>query len=181
MQEKDFHGICFINLVDFDMLYGHRRDVDGYALALNEFDQFLPKFLAKLGEEDIVMITADHGCDPAYTATTDHTREYVPLLAAGKKSDLQTWEFETAFTILQQRLPICCKLITAHPAKALPGRFYKNKIITAGEKYEIIIEFNWYFCNTGVSVCTFLEPETNSVEDRAQRNDCPVFNCNSAG
>ena len=82
--EKEFHGLCFINLVDFDMLYGHRRDIDGYALALNEFDQFLPGFMEKLGDEDIVMITADHGCDPAYTKTTDHTREYVPLLVLGK-------------------------------------------------------------------------------------------------
>lgn len=83
--EKDFHGLCFVNLVDFDMLYGHRRDIDGYALALNEFDQFLPGFLEKLGDEDLVMITADHGCDPSYTATTDHTREYVPLLILGKQ------------------------------------------------------------------------------------------------
>lgn len=83
--EQDFHGLCFINLVDFDMVYGHRRDIDGYALALNEFDQWLPKFMEKLGEEDLVMITADHGCDPAYTATTDHTREYIPLLVLGKK------------------------------------------------------------------------------------------------
>lgn len=82
--DTDFHGLCFINLVDFDMLYGHRRDIDGYALALNEFDQFLPAFLDKLGENDIVMITADHGCDPSYTKTTDHTREYVPLLVLGK-------------------------------------------------------------------------------------------------
>ena len=81
---QDFTGLCFINLVDFDMAYGHRRDIDGYALALNEFDQWLPKLLEKLGEEDIVFITADHGCDPAYTATTDHTREYVPLLVLGK-------------------------------------------------------------------------------------------------
>ena len=83
--DQDFHGLCFINLVDFDMVYGHRRDIDGYALALNEFDQWLPKFMEKLGEEDLVMITADHGCDPAYTATTDHTREYIPLLLLGKK------------------------------------------------------------------------------------------------
>ena len=81
---KDFHGLCFVNLVDFDMLYGHRRDIDGYAKALTEFDEWLPKLLEKLGDEDIVMITADHGCDPAYTATTDHTREYVPLLVLGK-------------------------------------------------------------------------------------------------
>ncbi len=83
--ERDFHGLCFINLVDFDMVYGHRRDIDGYALALNEFDEFLPGFLEKLGDEDLVMITADHGCDPAYTATTDHTREYVPLLIMGNQ------------------------------------------------------------------------------------------------
>ena len=82
--QQDFEGLCFVNLVDFDMLYGHRRDIDGYALALNEFDAWLPGFLEKLGEEDLVMITADHGCDPAYTATTDHTREYVPLLILGK-------------------------------------------------------------------------------------------------
>ena len=82
---KDFHGLCFVNLVDFDMLYGHRRDIDGYAAALTEFDNWLGSFLPTLGEEDLVMVTADHGCDPAYTATTDHTREYVPLLVLGKK------------------------------------------------------------------------------------------------
>jgi len=82
--DQDFTGLCFVNLVDFDMLYGHRRDIDGYAAALAEFDAWLPKLLEKCGEEDLVMITADHGCDPAYTATTDHTREYVPLLILGK-------------------------------------------------------------------------------------------------
>lgn len=81
---RDFHGLCFVNLVDFDMQYGHRRDVDGYANALTEFDTWLGQFLPKLGDEDLVMITADHGCDPAYTATTDHTREYVPLVVLGK-------------------------------------------------------------------------------------------------
>ena len=83
--DRDFHGLCFVNLVDFDMLFGHRRDVDGYARALTEFDRWLPKLLEKLGSEDLVLITADHGCDPGYTATTDHTREYVPLLALGKQ------------------------------------------------------------------------------------------------
>ena len=82
---RDFTGLCFTNLVDFDMLYGHRRNIDGYAAALTEFDGWLPKFLDTLGEDDLVMVTADHGCDPAYTATTDHTREYVPLLIAGKR------------------------------------------------------------------------------------------------
>ncbi|MBQ7001067.1 MAG: phosphopentomutase [Oscillospiraceae bacterium] len=83
--KQDFTGLCFVNLVDFDMLYGHRRDIDGYANALTEFDRWLGDFLPTLGDDDLVMITADHGCDPAYTATTDHTREYVPLLVLGKK------------------------------------------------------------------------------------------------
>ncbi len=83
--KKDFRGLCFVNLVDFDMQFGHRRDIDGYANALTEFDAWLGDFLKDLNEDDLVMITADHGCDPAYTATTDHTREYVPLLVLGKK------------------------------------------------------------------------------------------------
>ena len=82
--KKDFTGLCFVNLVDFDSQYGHRRDPEGYAAALNEFDAWLGQFLQVLGPEDVVMITADHGCDPAYTATTDHTREYVPLLVLGQ-------------------------------------------------------------------------------------------------
>ena len=81
---EGFRGLCFVNLVDFDMLFGHRRDALGYANALNEFDAWLGGFMQQLGEEDLVMITADHGCDPAYAATTDHTREYVPLLILGK-------------------------------------------------------------------------------------------------
>ena len=82
--KRDFTGLCFVNLVDFDMLYGHRRDADGYASALTEFDAWLGDFLQMLGPEDVVLITADHGCDPAYTATTDHTREYAPLLVLGE-------------------------------------------------------------------------------------------------
>ena len=81
--DKDFEGLCFINLVDYDMLYGHRRDVDGYAEALAYFDEKLPEIQAHMKPEDILMITADHGCDPAYTATTDHTREYTPFLMYG--------------------------------------------------------------------------------------------------
>lgn len=81
--DKEFEGLCFVNLVDFDSLYGHRRDVDGYAKALTAFDEKLPEIMGKMRPEDILMITADHGCDPAYQATTDHTREYVPLLMYG--------------------------------------------------------------------------------------------------
>ncbi len=81
--DKDFNGICFTNLVDTDMIYGHRRDIDGYAAALTYFDRKLPEMLAKLREGDALMITADHGCDPGFMKTTDHTREYVPFLATG--------------------------------------------------------------------------------------------------
>ena len=82
---QDFTGLCFVNLVDFDMVYGHRRNPEGYAEALSAFDAWLGDFLPKLGQEDVVLITADHGCDPCYRATTDHTREYVPLLVLGKQ------------------------------------------------------------------------------------------------
>lgn len=82
LTKRPFHGLCFVNLVDFDMLYGHRNDPDGYARALTEFDRALPQLLAGLGEGDVLMITADHGCDPA-TPSTDHSREYTPWLIAG--------------------------------------------------------------------------------------------------
>ncbi len=93
--DRDFNGLCFVNLVDYDMLYGHRRDIDGYAKALKEFDEWLPAFLPKLKEDDLVIITADHGCDPGYTKTTDHTREYAPCVIwgpsiSGKNKNLGT-------------------------------------------------------------------------------------------
>ena len=81
---EDFNGLCFVNLVDFDMKYGHRRDVDGYARALTEFDRFIGGFTEHMRDDDILFITADHGCDPSFTATTDHTREYTPLLIYSK-------------------------------------------------------------------------------------------------
>ena len=81
---SDFNGLCFVNLVDFDMVYGHRNDVEGYAKALSAFDRWLEGFLPLLKEEDLLIVTADHGCDPA-TASTDHSREYTPMLAYGKK------------------------------------------------------------------------------------------------
>ncbi len=80
--ERKFEGLCFVNLVDYDMLYGHRNDVDGYAKALTDFDLRLPELLDKLEKEDILMITADHGCDPS-TPSTDHSREYTPLILYG--------------------------------------------------------------------------------------------------
>ena len=82
LQDKDFTGLCFINLVDFDMVYGHRNDAPGYARALSEFDEWLGGFMQKMRSGDVLMITADHGCDPA-TPSTDHSREYIPLLVYG--------------------------------------------------------------------------------------------------
>ncbi len=78
-------GLIFVNLVDFDQLFGHRNDVEGYARALEEVDAWLPAFQAKLGDGDLAILTADHGCDPT-TPSTDHSREYVPLLVYGKKA-----------------------------------------------------------------------------------------------
>ncbi len=80
--KRDFNGICFTNLVDFDMAYGHRNNPDGYAAALTEFDRWLGELLPTLGEDDLLIITADHGCDPS-TPSTDHSREYTPLLICG--------------------------------------------------------------------------------------------------
>ena len=81
--DTDFDGLCFINLVDFDMLYGHRQDINGYAKALTEFDRYLPEITSKMRDDDILVITADHGCDPG-DDSTDHTREYTPLIVYGK-------------------------------------------------------------------------------------------------
>ena len=82
--DRDFHGLCYTNLVDFDMVYGHRNDAAGYAEALSYFDENLPRLVAGLREDDLLMITADHGCDPV-TPSTDHSREYVPWLVCGPR------------------------------------------------------------------------------------------------
>ncbi len=81
--DKDFEGLCFVNLVDFDMLYGHRNDIDGYAKAITYFDGKLTQILSKLRKDDILMITADHGCDPGYIVSTNHSREYTPFIMCG--------------------------------------------------------------------------------------------------
>jgi len=83
LADGDFHGLCFTNLVEFDSHFGHRQDIDGYAKALSEFDSALAEFLPKLREDDMLIITADHGCDPG-DKSTDHTREYVPLIVYGR-------------------------------------------------------------------------------------------------
>ena len=83
LMDRDFHGLCFVNLVDFDAMYGHRNDPAGYAAAVSDFDRSLGQMMEKMGEDDLIIITADHGCDPGFRGT-DHTREYVPLLCWGK-------------------------------------------------------------------------------------------------
>ena len=83
MMDRDFTGLCFTNLVDFDMKYGHRNDIEGYATAMHEFDDALGTILSKLKEDDLLIITADHGCDPS-TSSTDHSRECIPLLIYGE-------------------------------------------------------------------------------------------------
>lgn len=83
LQKRDFNGLCFVNLVDFDMKYGHRNDIDGYAAALTAFDKRLGEFMGGMKDEDVLIISADHGCDPG-TPSTDHSRERVPMLIYGK-------------------------------------------------------------------------------------------------
>ena len=119
-----FEGLCFVNLVDFDMQFGHRRDAEGYAKALNEFDGWLGEFLKKLGEEDLVMITADHGCDPSYTATTDHTREYVPLLILGKQVKPVSLGTRQSFSDIAAT---CADLLGVE--LDTPGQSFANQII----------------------------------------------------
>ena len=94
---SDFHGLCFVNLVDFDMAWGHRRDAVGYAQGLNEFDRWLDGVIELLDESDLLLITADHGCDPTYVKTTDHTREYTPLLIYGKSCVPQSFGTRDSF------------------------------------------------------------------------------------
>lgn len=96
LAESDFEGLCFVNLVDFDTLYGHRNDPIGYAEALNEFDTRLPAILERLRADDALLITADHGCDPSFPGT-DHTRENVPLLIYSKSHPAQNLGFKLGF------------------------------------------------------------------------------------
>ena len=103
--KRDFDGLCFTNLVDFDMLYGHRQDKDGYAAALSYFDERLPEIMENLTEDDCLIITADHGCDPA-DDSTDHTREYIPLIlyrkgAEGKNLGTKLGFYNIATTVAE--------------------------------------------------------------------------------
>ena len=97
--KRNFNGLCFTNLVDFDMLFGHRQDASGYAKALSEFDLWLSDFIKTLGEDDALVITADHGCDPS-DESTDHTREYVPLLVYGKNIESENLGTLDGFSVI---------------------------------------------------------------------------------
>lgn len=105
--DRDFEGLLFVNLVDYDMLYGHRRDIPGYAKALSYFDGKLPEILGKLGKDDILIITADHGCDPGFLKTTDHTREYVPCLMYGA-------QIEPGYLGIRSTFSDIAKTVTSH-------------------------------------------------------------------
>ncbi len=123
MTQTDFHGLCFVNLVDFDMVYGHRNDIDGYAEALSAFDMWLGKFLTCLKQDDLLIITADHGCDPGHPGT-DHSREYISALIYGKGKCAVNHGTQCGFdfvakTVLQALLdPIDEKKLVAHAMEA---------------------------------------------------------------
>lgn len=95
--KKDFEGLLFTNLVDFDMMYGHRNDVLGYGAAISEFDSKLPEIMENLREDDLLILTADHGCDPT-TKGTDHTREHIPLIVYGKNAKASDLGVRNSFT-----------------------------------------------------------------------------------
>ena len=114
ISKRDFKGLCFTNLVDFDSQYGHRNDVKGYAKAISEFDEWLKDFLPQLNDDDVLILTADHGCDPA-TPSTDHSREYVPLLVYGKNiTQSQNYGTKTGFTFICDEI---MKLLNIKPTK----------------------------------------------------------------
>ena len=100
-REKTFNGLCFVNLVDFDMVYGHRRNRDGYAQAIADFDKWLGAFIQNISDSDAVIITADHGCDPDFKGT-DHTREYVPYILYGKNLEPEHLGTIEGFTYIAQ-------------------------------------------------------------------------------
>lgn len=103
LADRDFTGLCFVNLVDFDMNFGHRRDIKGYADAVMRFDAWLSDFMPRMREDDLLIITADHGCDPGFTGT-DHTRENVPLLVYGKGVKPQNLGFRETYADIAETI-----------------------------------------------------------------------------
>ena len=131
MLDTDFTGLCFVNLVDFDMVYGHRNDISGYAKAATVFDEQLEIFMDKMKENDILMITADHGCDPGFKGT-DHSRECVPFLAYGKlvKENVNLGTRKTYADIAATILDIL------HVENNTDGTSFKAEIMKAQEVQE---------------------------------------------
>lgn len=103
LADRDFTGLCFVNLVDFDMNFGHRRDIKGYADAVMRFDAWLSDFMPRMREDDLLIITADHGCDPGFVGT-DHTRENVPLLVYGKGVKPQNLGFRETYADIAETI-----------------------------------------------------------------------------
>ena len=120
---EDFTGLCFVNLVDFDMVYGHRNDVEGYAKALSEFDLWLGEAIPQIKEDDLLIITADHGCDPL-TPSTDHSREYTPLLVYSKGIKSVNLGTRESFADIGKTV---ADLFSAE--NSLSGKSFKNSII----------------------------------------------------
>lgn len=123
LKNRDFRGLCFTNLVDFDMLYGHRQDVDGYANALSEFDAWLSEFCPKMGEDDVLMICADHGCDPGDNST-DHTREYIPYIIYGDK--IKPQDLGTRMGFSEIAYTVCELLNVNYDGEGLSRRILKD-------------------------------------------------------
>ncbi|MDD4124973.1 MAG: phosphopentomutase [Eubacteriales bacterium] len=123
LQHEDFCGLCFVNLVDFDMIYGHRNDIDGYARALSEFDAALGEITENQQENDLYIITADHGCDPA-TPSTDHSREYIPILCFG--NGIKPVPIGTRDTFADIGCTVCGFLGTDYPEN---GKSFLEKIL----------------------------------------------------
>ena len=114
---EEFEGLCFVNLVDFDMVYGHRNDIDGYAKAFAQFDKWLSLFLPKLKEDDLLIITADHGCDPG-TPSTDHSREYTPLIVYNKSIKCNNLGIRVTFADIGKTITHNFNIATELPGKS---------------------------------------------------------------
>ncbi|MBQ5315038.1 MAG: phosphopentomutase [Oscillospiraceae bacterium] len=123
IQSEDFKGFCFVNLVDFDMSFGHRNDVDGYTNALNEFDLWLGKFIQNMRDDDLLMITADHGCDPV-TESTDHSREYTPLLVYRKGIKAKNLGTRESFSDIGKTICACLSVENELVGKDFSGDIY---------------------------------------------------------
>lgn len=124
---KNFQGLCFINLVDFDQLWGHRNDISGYAAGFAAFDAWLSGFIEKLGDDDALIITADHGCDPG-SESTDHTREYTPLLVYGKQ--IKPIPLGTRATFADIGKTVCDLLDCGDAAVCLAGTSFAHEVLS---------------------------------------------------